>query len=472
MAGTFAPSCGLGAIVALFVLLVSCSDSPTEAGEDPPPAPPAAVKPTVSTAAVTGVTITTATAGGEVTADGGAPVTARGVVWSVSPDPTVSDEHTTDGTGNGSFVSEIAGLSPEGTYYVRAYATNSAGTAYGDEVSFTTDEGTYAIIVLGQVDGLDTRPQALDEDCRIAGSYQWAGDRWVGFLWEPGTGFRSIDLAPLYSSFGFLAMNAGGMVAGIFEAHDIQRRRAFTWSESDGVRFYDPPAGSDFVTTSAWGINNHGVVAGNSWVGGSGWGTAAATLWGPDGETVLLAGPGYAHAIAQAINDAGIVAGRMGNPPQPYQAVVWLAPDQEPVVLPGGAGSRADAINNYGDVAGSTGLVAGWTGQQAVLWRDGQAIILEAPSGYDSARAEALTEPDAHNVVHVLGSIGHGPSWRSVIWTVDGTDVQMEELYPPAGDSWAAVTAVTIHGDEVVVVGYSASGRAVLWTTSREVCGL
>ena len=71
MAGTFVPRCGLGAIVALLVLLVSCSDSPTEAGEDPPPAPPAAVKPTVSTAAVTGVTITTATAGGEVTADGG-----------------------------------------------------------------------------------------------------------------------------------------------------------------------------------------------------------------------------------------------------------------------------------------------------------------------------------------------------------------------------------------------------------------
>jgi hypothetical protein len=466
MAGTFVPRRGLGAIVAVFVLLVSCSDSPTEAGENPPPGPPAAVKPTVSTAAVTGVTITTATAGGDVTADGGSPVTARGVVWSVLPDPTVSDDHTTDGTGNGSFVSEIAGLSPEGTYYVRAYATNSAGTAYGDQVSFTTDEGTYAIIVLGQVDGLDTRPRALDEDCRIAGSYNWGGDRWTGFLWEPGTGFRSIDLG--YSSFWFLAMNAGGTVAGIFEAHDIQRRRAFTWSESDGVRFYDPPAGSDFVVTSAWGINNHGVVAGDSYVGGSGGGTAAATLWGPNGETVLPDNRGF--AVAQAINDAGVVAGSVGTWNQlPVQAVVWLAPDQEPVVLPGATSSYAEAINNHGDVAGRID-----TGRQAVLWRDGQAIVLEAPSGYTSARADVLTEPDAQGVVRVVGSIAqasHDPH-RPVIWTLDGTDVQMEELYPPAGDSWASPSAVMIRDGEVVVVGHSASGYAVLWTTSREVCGL
>ena len=94
--------------------------------------------PTVTTTAITDIDKTTATGGGEVTADGGATVTARGICWSTSQNPTVSGSHTTDGTGTGSFTSNMTGLAANTTYYVRAYATNSAGTAYGEEVSFTT----------------------------------------------------------------------------------------------------------------------------------------------------------------------------------------------------------------------------------------------------------------------------------------------------------------------------------------------
>ena len=89
---------------------------------------------------VSDVTATTATCGGYVADDGGATVTARGVCWSTSQNPTVSDSHTTDGNGTGSFTSNITGLNPLTTYYVRAYATNSEGTTYGNQVSFTTPE--------------------------------------------------------------------------------------------------------------------------------------------------------------------------------------------------------------------------------------------------------------------------------------------------------------------------------------------
>ena len=89
---------------------------------------------------ISDVTATTAICSGYVADDGGATVTARGVCWSTSQNPTVSDSHTTDGNGTGSFTSNITGLNPLTTYYVRAYATNSAGTTYGNQVSFTTIE--------------------------------------------------------------------------------------------------------------------------------------------------------------------------------------------------------------------------------------------------------------------------------------------------------------------------------------------
>ncbi len=106
--------------------------------------------PTVSTSSVTGITETTATCGGNVTADGGADVTARGVCWSTNANPTISGSHSTDGTGTGSFTSSITGLTANTTYHVRAYATNSEGTAYGDELSFTTQNTTPVTPVDGQ----------------------------------------------------------------------------------------------------------------------------------------------------------------------------------------------------------------------------------------------------------------------------------------------------------------------------------
>lgn len=91
---------------------------------------------TVSTTAISSIGRLTASSGGNVTADGGASVTARGVCWSTSSNPTTSNSNTTDGTGTGSFTSSLTSLSPGTTYYVRAYATNSVGTAYGGQLDF------------------------------------------------------------------------------------------------------------------------------------------------------------------------------------------------------------------------------------------------------------------------------------------------------------------------------------------------
>ena len=92
----------------------------------------------VITANITNITETTATGGGEVMTQGNSSVTSRGVCWSTSTNPTLSDPHTTDGTGTGTFVSNITGLTEDTRYFVRAYATNNEGTAYGNEVTFFT----------------------------------------------------------------------------------------------------------------------------------------------------------------------------------------------------------------------------------------------------------------------------------------------------------------------------------------------
>jgi uncharacterized protein (TIGR02145 family) len=92
---------------------------------------------TVLTSQIKDKTADSATGGGEVTNEGGTPVTERGVCWSLYENPTTADTRTSDSVGIGVFISQITGLTPDEVYHVKAYATNSAGTAYGSEVSFT-----------------------------------------------------------------------------------------------------------------------------------------------------------------------------------------------------------------------------------------------------------------------------------------------------------------------------------------------
>lgn len=98
-------------------------------------------EPIVQTTEVSSITATSAESGGTVTDDQGSAVTARGVCVSTTTNPTTADTCTTDGSGEGSYSSSLSGLSSSTLYYVRAYATNSVGTSYGSERSFTTGAG-------------------------------------------------------------------------------------------------------------------------------------------------------------------------------------------------------------------------------------------------------------------------------------------------------------------------------------------
>ena len=110
---------------------------------------------TVTTNTITNITQTTASGGGNVTATGGVNVTERGICWSTNHNPTTSGSHSSSGSGAGSFTVSMTSLTANTTYYVRAYAINNVGTAYGNEVSFTTlnNSGDHDYVDLGLPSG-------------------------------------------------------------------------------------------------------------------------------------------------------------------------------------------------------------------------------------------------------------------------------------------------------------------------------
>ncbi|MFM2213540.1 MAG: hypothetical protein RL427_803 [Bacteroidota bacterium] len=128
--------------------------------------------PTLMTTTVSSISTTTAVSGGTISSDGGAPITARGVCWSTSTNPTIElATKTTDGTGTGVFTSAISGLSPNTLYYVRVYATNSLGTAYGNEINFTSLQNSAAINIPG--------PNVTDVDGNVYQTITNCGQTWT-----------------------------------------------------------------------------------------------------------------------------------------------------------------------------------------------------------------------------------------------------------------------------------------------------
>ena len=124
------------ALFCLSLFVVSCKKKPTT--------------PTITTSDVIDIAQTTAATGGEITNDGNADVTSRGVCWATTLDPTIANGSSIDGSGTGSFTTIIIGLNPGTVYYTRAYATNSAGTSYGSDLQFTT------LVSTGSIDSTST----------------------------------------------------------------------------------------------------------------------------------------------------------------------------------------------------------------------------------------------------------------------------------------------------------------------------
>lgn len=161
--------------------------------------------PTVITSSVTDVASTTTTCGGFVMNDGNAAVTARGVCWSTSNNPTINDSHTADGTGTGFFTSSITGLTPNTTYYARTYATNSLGTAYGNEVSFTTLCDNVEVTISGNTSLCNGDATTLT--ATGASTYLWNNGSTSNTLYVDTEGTYSVIGTDAYGCWGAASVN-------------------------------------------------------------------------------------------------------------------------------------------------------------------------------------------------------------------------------------------------------------------------
>lgn len=132
----------LPVLLVVFTLFYSCKKTD-----------PVAI-PELTTTPITNITFTSATSGGIATSDGRSAITAKGVCWSISQNPTTTDSKTNDGSSTGQFISNITGLTAGTLYYVRAYAINNVGTAYGDEISFSTNALKPAVLTTNAVSAI------------------------------------------------------------------------------------------------------------------------------------------------------------------------------------------------------------------------------------------------------------------------------------------------------------------------------
>lgn len=196
----------------------------------------------LSTSAISVYAATTATAGGNITSDGGSSITDRGICWSTSANPTISDSHTHDGTGTGSFTSNMTGLTASTLYHFRAYATNSGGTSYGSDISFTT-----AAMILPAISEL-TFPNGAGETTMDIQTY--IAENGGGSILEMGVVYSTTNSTPTTADSKFTTTPVTGQ--SIVYVTGLTKNTYYYWRvfarNSAGTAYY-PSSGFGYATT-------------------------------------------------------------------------------------------------------------------------------------------------------------------------------------------------------------------------------
>ena len=222
--------------------------------------------PYLTTVTVSEITQFTASIESIITADGGAAIIARGVCWSTNTLPTIADNKTTDGTGTGNFTSKITGLLSATKYFVRAYAVNSTGTGYGNEILFTTlaaseitvtdiDGNVYKTVKIGNqvwmAENLKTTKLNDGEPIpNVSSMTEWGNLTTPGFCWGNNNPTNKDAFGGLYN---WHAVNSGKLAPKGWHIPTIAE-----WETLIELLGGKSIAGGKMKTTSKWFQPNSG----------------------------------------------------------------------------------------------------------------------------------------------------------------------------------------------------------------------
>ena len=255
--------------------------------------------PVLTTGNAYSITPTTANCGGKITSDGGATITARGVCWSTIQDPTITDSKTTDGTGKGTFSSTITGLTATTTYYVKAYATNSTATSYGNELVLKTYTGT-----IPDVDGNAYNTMTI-------GTQTWMAENLKTTKYNDNTDIPSVADIPAWAALSTPGYCWYNNDAATYKAH---YGALYNWYAVDAAGNGGKnvcPAGWHIPTDAEWATLTD-FLGGNNVAGGKMKETGTANWQSPNtgatnesGFTALPGGGRYFDGTFSSIGSIG-----------------------------------------------------------------------------------------------------------------------------------------------------------------------
>ena len=285
--------------------------------------------PSLTTREILNITNTTATSGGSITYDWGSAISAKGVCWSTSPNPTISDSKTSDGTGTATFSSFLVSLSAGVTYYVRAYATNTTGTGYGNQQTFTTSltSNTLPVITTISVTGITTTLATINAEVISQGGgtvtergivWNTSGNPTINnntVTFGSGTGSYLVDLIGLTGGSNYYvrayAVNNYGFAYGteitfttLVGMATLTTNNVITQSTtaSSGGNITDAGGSSISARGVVWGTSSGPTIAGTKTSDGIGTGSFVSNL------TELTPSTTY-YLRAYATNNTGTAYG-------------------------------------------------------------------------------------------------------------------------------------------------------------------
>ena len=421
----------------LFILLLSAVGLSCQK-ELEAPTGPSNLLPTITTTVLSSITNTAAAGGGNITDDGGSAITARGVCWSTSANPVVTGNHTTDGTGIGSFNSALTGLTASTVYYVRAYATNNNGTAYGNEISFTASATSGSLPTI-----ITATASYISPTSATSGGHVTAD--------------------------GGAAVTARGICWGTSSNPDITGNHTIDGSGLGAYSSSMPsltPATTYYVR--AYATNSNGTAYGNEVV---------FTTTSSSPQDIYVAGyeSNGTHTIAKYWKNGVAVNLTSGaNDAEAYSVFIdgndiyvagWEMQGTTRVAKYWKNGTAVNVTNGTFDamatqivVYNNDVYVSGYEGgasssKQAKYWKNGTVVNLAAnATEFSLATSIAVTGTDVYVTVNIYNPSPHATIFKNGVLT----DLS-------AGFTTSAANAVLLNGADVYVAGMHSSTVAKYW---------